>query len=441
LQEAEDACRQAIAVQPDSPEAYSSLGNVLRNQKRLQDAEDAFRQAIAHKPEFAAAYYNLGLLFQAQKRLKEAEVAYRQAIARKPDYAEAYVNLGTILRAQRRVHEAEAAYRQAIARKPDLAVAYYNLGIVLAGQRRLQEAEDAHRQAIARKPDYAEAYANLGAVLRDQRRLKEAEDACRQAIAKNPNLAQAHYSLGTILRDQKRWQQAEDAYRQAIARKPEFAYAHGALGLLLLDQGQFPQASQALQKALKFMPTNDPWRPLAVQHLQLCKRLPELDRKLPAFLKGDARPADAAEALGLAQLCERQYKQRHAAAARFYAAAFAADPNLADDPRQSHRQSAARSAALAGCGQGNDAAGLDDSERAGLRRQALDWLRAELAARAKRLEGGDPVQGAMVRQALTYWRHDADFTGVRGDALAMLPEAERQEWRTFWVEVKALLDK
>ena len=37
-------------------------------------------------------------------------------------------------------------------------------------------------------------------------------------------------------------------------------------------------------------------------------------------------------------------------------------------------------AALAGCGQGYDAAQLDGQERSGWRKQALHWLRADLKA-------------------------------------------------------------
>jgi hypothetical protein len=35
-------------------------------------------------------------------------------------------------------------------------------------------------------------------------------------------------------------------------------------------------------------------------------------------------------------------------------------------------------------------------------------------------------------------QHDPDFAGVRGDALAELPEAERQEWQKLWDDVEAL---
>src|SRR5260370_40498862 len=55
-------------------------------------------------------------------------------------------------------------------------------------------------------------------------------------------------------------------------------------------------------------------------------------------------------------------------------------PQLADDLRLQYRYNAARAAALAGCGQGEDADKLNTKERAGLRKQVLDWLQADLKA-------------------------------------------------------------
>jgi hypothetical protein len=45
-----------------------------------------------------------------------------------------------------------------------------------------------------------------------------------------------------------------------------------------------------------------------------------------------------------------------------------------------------------------------------------------------------------IAQQLAHWLKDTDFNGVRGhDALAKLPEAERQPWRTLWADVAATL--
>jgi eukaryotic-like serine/threonine-protein kinase len=138
------------------------------------------------------------------------------------------------------------------------------------------------------------------------------------------------------------------------------------------------------------------------------------------------------------QVEERLY----ARAARLYTEGFAAEPELANDLRAGHRYNAACAAALAGCAQGQDAAKLDDAERARLRRQALDWLRADLTAWGRFLEKAPEKAGDTVERTLRHWHQDdPDLAGVRGDALAKLPEAERASWRQLWRDVEQTLGK
>src|SRR5262249_28844365 len=139
-----------------------------------------------------------------------------------------------------------------------------------------------------------------------------------------------------------------------------------------------------------------------------CERLLKQDQRLTAILAGLASPASALERLELADLCPR-YKKFYAAAARFYAGAFADGPLAERLPCR--RYNAACAAALAGCGRGADAAGLTDADRARLRWQARDWLRAGLAAWQKR--AGDAANREQVRTVLTHWQQDPDLTGVR----------------------------
>jgi serine/threonine-protein kinase len=159
---------------------------------------------------------------------------------------------------------------------------------------------------------------------------------------------------------------------------------------------------------------------------------------LPAFLEGKRQPRDNGERLALAGAC--QYRGRRAAEAGLLAAAFAAEPKLAEDPAAGLRSRADRAAAVAGCGGGADGAALSEPERARWRQQARAWLRLDLAAWAKRLEAARPADRAEVRKALARWRDEPDLAGLRdADALERLPPAERQEWRALWQEVKALL--
>jgi serine/threonine-protein kinase len=129
-------------------------------------------------------------------------------------------------------------------------------------------------------------------------------------------------------------------------------------------------------------------------------------------------------------------QQRYAAAACFYAEAFTADSHLLTGRPSGHRYNAACAAALAGCGRGRDAADLDEKSRAAFRRQALDWLRAELEAQRRLLEQEPEKARWVVAGNLHGWLGDSDFDGVRGpEALARLPAAERQAWQELWADL------
>jgi serine/threonine protein kinase len=162
--------------------------------------------------------------------------------------------------------------------------------------------------------------------------------------------------------------------------------------------------------------------------------------RLPAVLRGEDHPADNAERLAFARIA---YDQKlFAAAARLWAEALAGEPKLADDRQAQHRYNAACAAALAAAGQGQDEPPPDDAARAKLRRQALDWLRAELAAWGKLLESTPPQARPTVRQTLSHWQKDADLAGVRDQAaLDKLSAEERKAFAQLWSDVAELLKK
>ena len=135
-------------------------------------------------------------------------------------------------------------------------------------------------------------------------------------------------------------------------------------------------------------------------------------------------------------------KKLYRTSAGLWADAFAASAKLADDLHAAHRYNAACSAALAAAGQGEDAGKLDDKEKARLRKQALDWLRADLALRTKQLEIGQAADRTAMQNALRHWQQDSDLAGLRDPAvLAKLPAEERAAWEKLWADVANLLTK
>ena len=158
------------------------------------------------------------------------------------------------------------------------------------------------------------------------------------------------------------------------------------------------------------------------------------------ILSGKAKPADNGERLALLEVCQLQH--RHATAVRLYTEAFIADLKLADDLKAAHRYNAAAFAAQAAAGQGMDADKLDDQERSRLRKQALEWLRADLNLWSKRLEDGKPEDRKMMQGTLLHWQDDAGLTTVRDpEALKKLPAEEQEAWRKLWADVAELVKK
>jgi hypothetical protein len=202
---------------------------------------------------------------------------------------------------------------------------------------------------------------------------------------------------------------------------------------------RFDDAAVQLLEVERLLPAKDARRASARQLRTRCRRLAALDDKLPALLDGTKSPASAAERLELRELC--YVKNLYAAAARYSRDAFVEEPKLAEDVPAGNRYAAAGVAALAGCGEGKDAADLNDAERARWRRQALEWLRLDLAWWGKVLDGRNgQAKKAQVRAWMQHWRSNGDFAGVRGnDALTRIPAEERKEWERLWAEVDTLI--
>jgi serine/threonine-protein kinase len=350
--------------------------------------------------------------------------------------------LGAALHEAKRAEEAVGYYRAALAARPGTSVVHNNLGLAHHDKGQWDDAIKHYRTAIRLDPNLAMAHTNLGTALAAKGQLDDAIQEYRKAIALDPNLAQAHTHLGAALAAQGRLDDAIRECRAALTLDPKLAPAHGALGEALLGQGRFAEARAATRRCLDLLPQNHPQRERATQQLRQCERLFELTDKLPAILQGEAKPIDAAERITLAQMCQQQSQQLYAAAARFYAEAFAEQPRPADDFGKGFRYNAASAAALAGSGKGQDAGRLDDQGRARLRHQALDWLRADLGAWTKVVEKGPPQERALVQRKLQHWKKDPDLSGLRDpDALAKLPEAEREACLRLWADVAALLGR
>jgi tetratricopeptide (TPR) repeat protein/serine/threonine protein kinase len=439
LDEAIGFFRVAVALRPNSSIVRNNLGAALGLRGKRDEAIVSFREAILLDPGNARGHLNLGIALFERGDLEGAISSYGRALALKPDYVEVLNNLGLALFRQGKPDEAIACFRQAVRLQPDCLDAHNNLAGILIDLGKLDEAIATCRRAIRLKPDYAEAHSNLGVALSGQGRLEEAIASYRQAIRYEPDYAVAHSNLGEAFFRQGKPGEAISSCREALRLQPNLAQAHANLGEILVSQGKFAEALVAARRAHELGSKDPSWHRPSGQFIRECERLVALDDKLPNILQGRQQPADNAERLALAALCQQEYKRLYATAVHFYEQAFAAEPGQIKGQPSGCGYNAACAAALAGCGQGKDCPPAEGPERTRLRRQALDWLRANLGAWQQALVK-DPVQARdTVAKAMAQWLGDADLAGVRGaDSIARLPEAERADWEALWKEVEVL---
>jgi serine/threonine-protein kinase len=440
LDEAIDWYHKAIEIDPKHVPAYICLGDAMKARNQLDKAIDWYRKAIAIDPKHVAAHGNLGTALERCGKVELAIASYRKVIEIDPNHADAHAALGQALVKLGQVDEAITCYRKTIALDPKRAIAHSSLGVALSAKGQVDEAIACHRKAIDLDPKKAAFHRNLGAALQRKRRFIEAITCYRKAIELDAADASTHTYLGIALKAVGQLDGAIESYRKAIELDPRYPLAHGALGEALFDKGRFTEARDALTRSLELFSKDDRQRTVASKQLRKCERFVKLEERLPRFLREEDKPGSARECLDLAQICA--HRQLLVATVRFCAAAFDRDPKLADNLTTRYRYQAACDAAMAAAGQGKDAVGLDEKERARLRKQALDWLRADLAQYEKQLDRGTRAIRRMVRQQVQQWQTKTDLAGIRDrSALAKLPAEERAAFTKLWADVATLLKK
>ncbi|HVS36368.1 MAG TPA: tetratricopeptide repeat protein, partial [Gemmataceae bacterium] len=431
---------QAIELEPKYANAWSNRGVAYLRLGQPDKTVADCSKAIALDPKDAHAWSNRGHAYVNLGQLDKAVADCSKAIELDPKDADAWGNRGAAYADLGQLDEAVADLSKAIELEPKEATGWYDRGVAYVNLGQLDKAVADCSKAIELEPKFAAAWFERGNAYGKLGQLDEAIADCSKAIELDPKDAKAWSNRGVDYLNLGQLDKAVADCSKAIALNPDLAEAHCNLGLALQGQGAFQAALTELRRGHELGSKNPRLASPSAQCVRQCERLIELDGQLPGFLEGKTTPASADERIELAQLCS--LKRLNRAALRFYEEAFAGPPDSAARLLASNRYNAACAAALAGCGRGDDAKDLDDKERARWRRQALDWLRADLAVQEGQVNSIFPWVSKKGLAALRHWQADAALSGLRdAPELAKLPPDEQEACKQLWADVQALLDK
>ncbi len=191
--DAEAHYRRALAIEPNSADAWCLLGALEMVRRRVEEAVACFAAQVRLAPESAEARNNLAVALSEVGRFEEAVAHGREAVRINPEYVDAYNNLGLVLRDSRRHREALATFRDGLQRRPDHVELGNNLGVLLIELGEVPEAIEVLQRATELKPDYAEAWLNLGNAHRDAAQVDHAHRSYERALQLRPDYPEVRY--------------------------------------------------------------------------------------------------------------------------------------------------------------------------------------------------------------------------------------------------------
>jgi len=236
-------------------DVWITLGIINRRLELLDEAEDCCRHALKIQPESAAAHHALGAVLQCQGKMADAKACYRTAIRLEPDFTDAYYFLGNALRESGEFPEAIASYRKAVQLRPDFLEALCNLGAGLKQLGEFQEAQECLERALRIRPDTVQVYCNLAEIQLYLDKPRIALQHALAAIRVSPDFFDAQLVMGNIHRQMGDYDEALKHYRAALDINPGDVNVTAAIADILEIRGEFDESIELLQP---FLTADDP---------------------------------------------------------------------------------------------------------------------------------------------------------------------------------------
>ena len=236
--------REALDLEPESPDALLHLARALHNQGRSTEALAQLERAVSLDAGHAVAWHDLGHVRRALGRLPEALRAFRRALECLPGYRSAGMNLGVTLSLLERPDEALDAFQALIGDDPRDVEALVNAGLSLQALGRMDEARDAYERALALDESHAVAWCYLGVLRNEALDTDGALEALQRAVELDPSDVEAWCELANVHEKSNDLEPAASA----LARAERLAPGHPQVAI---DAARLDRRRDRVDEALR----------------------------------------------------------------------------------------------------------------------------------------------------------------------------------------------
>ena len=139
-------------AQKASIEKFLREGASFYDEGKIDDAIDAFKEALEIDPEESEAHYYLGNAYADKEMLDEAIAMYKNAVEYNPEFVDAYLNLSMLYLDMDLIEEAISLCKHAVSTNPDDAFLCFHLGEAYAMNLQYKEAIEEYKKAMSINP-------------------------------------------------------------------------------------------------------------------------------------------------------------------------------------------------------------------------------------------------------------------------------------------------
>jgi tetratricopeptide (TPR) repeat protein len=159
---AEQALRDELAAEPNSPDAHLLLGECLEKLHRFHDACAEVEEAIRLAPEYGHAHYLLSWVLQQEKLWANALAPAKEAVRLVPTFPGYLGNLAFVYYMLGQNADAAHFASEGLRQDPNHIRCLNARALVLAARSKYREAHEVLKHALAQNPNDEATYANLG---------------------------------------------------------------------------------------------------------------------------------------------------------------------------------------------------------------------------------------------------------------------------------------
>lgn len=337
-EEAIDALRASIRMQPDDLKAYYSLGIALYSGLgRAEEAAAVLEEVVARDSSWAQVYALLGAVYMDLNRQDRAIQFLERAVALDPAW-ENYNRLGLAQLRRENLTAAISAFERAVRQAPwqphphlNLARIYERQGREQAAARQrqlfaqlrpVQDKVQRHLENLAAFPGDVESRHLLGEAYVAQGRIEEGLAVFRQVIAIDSSYAPSHYGLGAALYYKNELEAAIASYERACKLQPDRVGPFADLGQAYHQLRDYDRAIAAYRRALVLQPDLQAVRTKLGMAYAHQGDLQQAVQAFKAVLSADSTLVEARDALAQVYAAQGQY----AGAIRAWEAVLRLDP-------------------------------------------------------------------------------------------------------------------